>query len=88
MILAALFPGKTTVWDGVPEAVSVILFFVLMSVVGLFEGMQIAFFAVAKLPKESEQGDSTFAIKTCELLFHGKGHNLPGLMIGRQLSVV
>jgi len=54
--LAALFQGKTTMWDGVPEAVSVIMFFLLMSVVGLLEGMQIAFFAVAKVPV-SERGD-------------------------------
>jgi silicon transporter len=85
--LAALFEGKTTMWDGVPEAVSVILFFALMSVVGLLEGMQIAFFAVAKIPK-SERGDSIYAMKTCELLFHGEGQNLPGFMIGRQLCVV
>jgi hypothetical protein len=85
--LAALFQGKTTMWEGVPEGVSIILFFGLMSVVGLLEGMQIAFFAVAKLPK-SEQGDSTYAMKTCELLFLGEGHNLPGFMIGRQLCVV
>jgi silicon transporter len=85
--LAALFDGKTTMWDGVPEAVSVILFFVLMSVVGLLEGMQIAFFAVAKIPK-SERGDSYFAKKTCDLLFKGHGRNLPGFMIGRQLCVV
>jgi hypothetical protein len=32
------------------------------------EGMQIAFFAVAKIPA-SERGDSVFAKKTCELLF-------------------
>jgi hypothetical protein len=79
--MAALFQGKTTIWDHVPEAVSVILFFVLMSVIGLLEGMHIAFFAPAKLLK-SEQGYSKFAIKTCDLLFHGLGHNLPGFMIG------
>ena len=85
--LVALFEGKTTMWEGVPEAVSVILFFLLMSVVGLLEGMQIAFFAVTKLPK-SERGDAPFAKKTCELLFRGEGRNLPGFMIGRQLCVV
>eukprot|EP00957_Ditylum_brightwellii_P209638 15362575-Ditylum_brightwellii.AAC.1 len=74
-------------WDGVPNAVAVILFFLLMSVVGLLEGMQIAFFAVAKL-KKSERGRAPFALKTCELLFRGEGHNLPGFMIGRQLCVV
>jgi hypothetical protein len=45
--LAGLFEGKTTMWEGVPEWAAVI---VLMSVVGLLEGMQIAFFAVAKIP--------------------------------------
>ena len=84
---AALFEGKTTMWSGVPEAVSLILFFVLMAVVGMLEGMQIAFFAVAKLP-ENERGDSFFAKKTCELLFRGNGQNLPGFMVGRQLCVV
>jgi hypothetical protein len=49
--------------------------------------MQIAFFAVAKIPA-SERGDSIFAKKTCELLFKGEGRNLPGFMIGRQLCVV
>merc|ERR1711920_727363 len=50
--IAALFEGKTTMWDGVPEIVSLILFFGLMSVVGMLEGMQIAFFYVAKLSEE------------------------------------
>ena len=85
--LAGLFEGKTTMWEGVPEWASVIVFFILMSVIGLLEGMQIAFFAVAKIPA-SERGDSVFAKKTCELLFKGEGRNLPGFMIGRQLCVV
>jgi len=85
--LEALFKGQTTMWKGVPDWVAIILFFSLMSVVGLLEGMQIAFFAVAKIPK-SERGDSVWAQKTCELLFQGSGHNLPGFMIGRQLCVV
>mmetsp|Transcript_47007 Transcript_47007/g.47456 ORF Transcript_47007/g.47456 Transcript_47007/m.47456 type:complete len:225 (-) Transcript_47007:219-893(-) len=53
----------------------------------MLEGMQIAFFAVAKL-QPSERGESYFAKKTCDLLFKGGGNNLPGFMIGRQLSVV
>eukprot|EP00978_Attheya_sp_CCMP212_P006657 scaffold15456_cov45-Attheya_sp.AAC.1 len=85
--LEALFQGKTTMWDGVPNAVSVFLFFLLMSVVGLLEGMQIAFFAVAKVCK-SDRGENPIAFKTCELLFKGQGLNLPGFMIGRQLCVV
>ena len=83
----ALFNGQTTMWDGVPNFVSFILFFVFMNIVSLLEGMQIAFFAVSKLPM-SERGDADLAQKTCELLFYGDGRNLPGFMIGRQLFVV
>jgi silicon transporter len=84
---AALFKGQTTMWPGVPGAVSVIVFIILMSIVGLLEGMQIAFFAVAKI-EEKDRGDHKCAKMTCDLLFKGKGHNLPGFMIGRQLCVV
>jgi hypothetical protein len=38
--------------------------------------MQIAFFAVAKIPAK-ERGDSVFAKKTCEAPIQGSGHNLP-----------
>ena len=85
--LFALFDGKTTMWDGVPNSVAVLVFLLLMCVVGLLEGMQIAFFAVSKLP-EDERGSNYWAIKTCKILFHGDAHNLSGFMIGRQLCVV
>ena len=74
-------------YPSVSEGASVFLFFFLMCIVGMLEGMQIAFFAVAKLP-ESERGTSLFGRKTCALLFKGNGQNLPGFMIGRQLTVV
>ena len=85
--LEALFADKTTMWAGVPAWLAVIVFFILMSVVGMLEGMQIAFFAVAKVPA-SERGDSVWALKTCNLLYTGEGNNLPGFMVGRQLCVV
>mmetsp|Transcript_12174 Transcript_12174/g.18541 ORF Transcript_12174/g.18541 Transcript_12174/m.18541 type:complete len:554 (+) Transcript_12174:105-1766(+) len=84
--LSALFAGNTSMWPGVPEGVAVILFFLLMSVVGMLEGMQIAFFAVSKLQK-SERGEHPMALRTCELLFRGEGKNLPGFMCGRQMCV-
>jgi hypothetical protein len=87
VIFKSLFDGNTTMWDGVPEVVALILFFVLLSVVGMLEGMQIAFFAVAKLSK-AEQGQNKFVKMTCKLLFKGNGKNLPGFMVGRQLCVV
>ena len=74
-------------WESVPSGIAVVVFFLLMSVVGLLEGMQIAFFAVAKIPKD-ERGNSMWAKRTCEILFHGDGYNLSGFMIGRQLCVV
>lgn len=84
--LKALFDGNTTMWDNVPPALSVVLFFVLMAIVGMLEGMQIAFYAVAKLSKD-EQDQHPTAMKTCDLLFKGEGRNLPGFMIGRQICV-
>jgi len=88
--LVALFNGQTQVstkYPSMPTGVSVFLFFFFMAIVGMLEGMQIAFFAVAKLPAD-ERGTSFFGRKTCELLFKGNGQNLPGFMIGRQLTVV
>merc|ERR1712045_655757 len=85
--MVAVFDGKTTVWESVPPGAAVVIFFILMSVVGMLEAMQIAFFAVAKLPA-NERGSSVFALKTCHLLFTEEGNNLPGFMIGRQLCVV
>jgi len=82
----ALFRGKTSLWDGVPAVIGLVLFFVLMSAIGLLEGMQIAFFTVAKLPK-SERGESPMALRTCECLFKNGGKNLPGFMCGRQMTV-
>ena len=57
-----------------------------MAIVGMLEGMQIAFFAVARMTDE-ERSRSTWAKKTCDLLFQGDGRNLPGFMIGRQMCV-
>merc|ERR1711997_998998 len=86
--LAALFEGKTTMWDSVPGWLAVILFFLLMSVVGMLEGMQIAFFYVAKLTAD-ERGSNSWALSTCDILYNRRGGlNLPGFMIGRQLCVV
>ena len=84
--LSALFHGQTTMWEGVPPAVSVIIFFVFMAIVGMLEGMQIAFFAVARMSDE-ERASHTWAKRTCDILFEGDGRNLPGFMVGRQMCV-
>jgi hypothetical protein len=82
--LTALFDGKTTSWEGIPDSVSVIIFFVLMCVAGLMEGMQIALFAVVNLPEE-ELETHKLAKATCQLAFSGK--NLQAFLIGRQICV-
>mmetsp|Transcript_4198 Transcript_4198/g.8667 ORF Transcript_4198/g.8667 Transcript_4198/m.8667 type:complete len:379 (+) Transcript_4198:2-1138(+) len=84
--IEALYLGKTSAWEGIPETFSLFLFLILMCCVGLLEGMQIAFFTVAKLPK-SERGSSSMALRTCHCLFKDGGKNLPGFMCGRQMTV-
>lgn len=84
--LYALFNGQTTMWEGVPNGVAVVLFFIFMAIVGMLEGMQIAFFAVAKMPEE-DRAKSAWAKRTCDVLFANGGRNLPGFMVGRQLCV-
>merc|ERR1712071_265290 len=74
-------------YPSIPNGVNIFLFFFFMCIVGMLEGRQIAFFAVAKLPA-TERGTSFLGRKTCDLLFKGNGENLPGFMIGRQLTVV
>jgi hypothetical protein len=82
--LAALFAGKTAVWEGIPEYVSVIVLFILMAFVGMMEGMQIALFAVVNLPEE-EVKHNPFAYTNCQLAFTGQ--NLQAFLIGRQICV-
>eukprot|EP00591_Stephanopyxis_turris_P000743 CAMPEP_0195512868 /NCGR_PEP_ID=MMETSP0794_2-20130614/4675_1 /TAXON_ID=515487 /ORGANISM="Stephanopyxis turris, Strain CCMP 815" /LENGTH=550 /DNA_ID=CAMNT_0040640747 /DNA_START=72 /DNA_END=1724 /DNA_ORIENTATION=+ len=82
--LQALFDGDTAMWDGVPPSVSVIVFFLLLVVVGLMEGMQIAAFALQKMPKE-ELKQSPVAYVNCTLMFAGQ--NLQAFLIGRQIFV-
>jgi hypothetical protein len=82
--LTALFDGKTTMWEGVPTAVSVVVFFVLMCFVGMMEGMQIALFAVVNLPEE-ELAQYTIAKANCKSTFTGT--NLQAFLNGRQICV-
>jgi hypothetical protein len=82
--LSACFQGQTKMWNGVPEALSVVLLFVLMAFAGMMEGMQIALFAVVHLPKEVLE-KSPVAATNCKLTF--AGHNLQAFLIGRQICV-
>lgn len=85
--LVALFNGQTTMWDGVPNWLAVILFFFFMAIVGALEGIQVAFFAVANMT-DAQRRRGTWAEKCCDVLFtKNDGRNLPGFMVGRQMCV-
>jgi hypothetical protein len=58
-----------------------------MCIVGQIEAIQISVFAVSKLP-EKERSHGVIANHICHLIFDGNGQNLPGFMVGRQLTVV
>lgn len=53
---------------------------------GVLEGMQIAFFAVAKMPRELQER-FPMAKRSCLLLFDEANDNVPGFLAGRQVSV-
>jgi len=82
--MKALVDGNSGMWDGVPPAASIVIFFLLMCVVGMMEGMQIAAFALLKLPEEDLKHHS-LAYKNCMLMFSGQ--NLQAFLIGRQIFV-
>jgi Silicon transporter len=82
--LVALFQEQTNMWDGVPPAASVVSLFILMALVGVMEGMQIALFAVVNMPEEEIAGHPT-AAQNCRLI--STGQNLQAFLIGRQIFV-
>ena len=71
-----------------PEDISsihrIIFFFVLMMVVGMLEGMQIALFAVIR--RTDLEQDHPMAHKVCQLVF-ADPKNLPAFLVGRQILV-
>lgn len=86
--LTALFNEQTNMWKGVPVAVSVILFFSFMIVLGILEGTQIAVFAVSRLPMEELARHPKNVLRCVDvLLVQNNGQNLPRFMIGRQIMV-
>jgi hypothetical protein len=80
----ALFNGWTNMWEGVPVAVAIPMVVLLLGLVGIMEGMQIAAFAVRKMDP-NDYASHTVAKKNLDLLFSGR--NLGRFLIGRQLAV-
>ena len=90
-ILDSLFEEKTSMWEGVPIYVSLVLFLGLGVTVGILEGMQIAFFAVSRMTAK-ERNINQWSRLTCNLLFKdeqggGDDSGLAGFLVGRQLLV-
>jgi len=82
--IKAILDGNSGIWNGTPVGLAIFIFFLLMCIVGLMEGMQIAAFALVKLPDETLQTYG-FAYKNCKLMF--SGNNFPAFLIGRQIFV-
>ena len=87
--LTALFNEQTNMWSGIPVAISVILFFGFMFVLGILEGTQIAVFAVSRIPIEELKTKYPKNVWRCIeiLLLYNDGQNIPRFMIGRQILV-
>jgi hypothetical protein len=82
ILFTALFQGKTTAWDGVPPYASMIIFVVVVLVVGMMDGLQIALMAVLRMPVEAIDSYPV-AKRNCDVVFRGK--NLEAFLVGRQM---
>lgn len=82
--IQAIVDGHSGIWKGIPVSIAIMIFFILMCIVGLMEGMQIAAFALVKLSDDVLQTYS-LAYKNCKLMF--RDTNLQSFLIGRQIFV-
>jgi hypothetical protein len=82
--VTALLEGKSGMWNGVSPALSIIIFFCLLCLVGLMEGLQIAAFALLNTPN-NELLEYKIAHKNCALMYEGQ--NLQSFLVGRQIFV-
>ena len=80
--LHALWNGNTTMWDGVPPVVSLIMLVVLILGTGILEALQIAMITVVHWGPE-KLAEYPAADRTCQ--FALKGNNLQAFLIGRQM---
>ncbi len=82
--IESLVTSKGGIWGNKSAAVAIVTFFVLMCVIGIMEGMQIAAFALLKMP-EDELRTHTIAYANCKLIFTGQ--HLQSFLVGRQILV-
>lgn len=82
--LTALIQHQTTMYEGTPAFVSVVILLLLIGFLGIMEAMQIALFAVVNLPK-IDFDVYPRAKFNCDLAFSGS--NFQAFLIGRQICV-
>jgi len=82
--IQALLEGKSGMWEGVSVTASMFIFFSLLCLVGIMEGMQIAAFALLN-KSEDELSIHKIAHANCQLMFDES--NLQSFLIGRQIFV-
>ena len=80
----ALWHGETTMYPGLTTIASFAVFFGLVCFLGLLEAIQIAAFAVVKLPPDVVAKNAA-ADANCRLVFRGR--NFKAVLIGRQICV-
>ncbi|GMI04108.1 hypothetical protein TrRE_jg9883 [Triparma retinervis] len=85
VVFDALFKGWTGMWEGVPPVAAIFIIIIVLMIVGVMEGMQIAAFAVVKLDAAEYRHTHKIAAANCDLLF--RGSNLGRFLIGRQVFV-
>lgn len=76
--------GHTLSMGNAPGYVSVILVFIFMMIIGMYEGLQIALVALARVDLAALREKNPVAANNCHLTF---GSNLESFLIGRQMFV-
>jgi Silicon transporter len=82
ILFTALYQGRTTSWDAIPPYVSTIIFVVVVLVVGMMDGLQIALMAALRMPVEAIN-HYPIAKRNCDVVF--RGNNVEAFLVGRQM---
>lgn len=80
----AVINGQASLWESLPDAATLSIILILICVVGMMEGVQIALFGIASLTDEGLESHK-IAFVNYKLAFSGQ--NLQAFLIGRQICV-
>eukprot|EP00815_Leptocylindrus_aporus_P010989 CAMPEP_0116053136 /NCGR_PEP_ID=MMETSP0322-20121206/2000_1 /TAXON_ID=163516 /ORGANISM="Leptocylindrus danicus var. apora, Strain B651" /LENGTH=587 /DNA_ID=CAMNT_0003536227 /DNA_START=88 /DNA_END=1848 /DNA_ORIENTATION=- len=86
LVITALFDGNTEMWDDISPGLSLFLFVVVLMWGMLLQGVQVAIFALMKLPSERYRHRKTARLNFKAVFNHGS-ENVDNFLIGRQLLV-